>query len=363
MRYSVSRVILAAFLCAVVTGCSGLGKPPSDKQKDLYSLSPNFDTQNGIFKNRSEREKDVIRERRRKEGGDTRSGADGDPPDHHLPDIKPDFKDFVSNESDLKCIWFGHSSLLVKLDKSLILIDPVFGRSSPVPFIGGPRFQKSPITHAELPPINFIVISHDHYDHLELATARYFANKNTVFIVPLGISSHLRHWGVKEKNIVELDWWDTVTRSGIEFIATPARHSSGRTDRRDNDTLWSSWVIRSQSHSLYYSGDSGYGSHFREIGEKYGPFDVVFLESGQYNPNWSSHLIPDHWPVVMLELKGKMWLPVHWGIFSFAPHEWDDPIIAAYSQAQKHNIHLLTPRIGEIVDLNNPQEFEKWWQE
>lgn len=194
MRCSVSCVILAAVLCAVVTGCSGLGKPPSDKQKEQYSLSPNFDIQNGIFKNRPDREKDVIRERRLKESRYTRSDSDGDPPDHHLPDIKTDFKEFVSNESDLKCVWFGHSSLLVKLDKSLILIDPVFDRSSPVTFTGGPRFQKSPVTRAQLPPIDFIVISHDHYDHLEMATARYFANKNTVFIVPLGILSHLRHW-------------------------------------------------------------------------------------------------------------------------------------------------------------------------
>lgn len=350
-------------LAVIMTGCSGLGKAPSEHQKERYVSSSNFDARNGVFKNRPEPEVDVIRLRRQRESGEIRSDIDGDPPDRRLPDIKPDFADFASNDSDLKAIWFGHSSFLVKLESAFILIDPVFGRSSPVPFVGGPRFQDAPISRRELPKIDFIVISHDHYDHLERGTVRFFAKTDTVFIVPLGVSSHLLYWGVKEENIIELDWWDSVTRSGIKFTATPARHSSGRTDRRDNYTLWSSWVMKTKRHSLFYSGDSGYGSHFREIGEKHGPFDIVFLESGQYNPNWGSHLLPDHWPVVIRELRGEKWFPAHWGMFSFAPHAWDAPIIAAVALAREHHIPILTPKIGEIVDLVNPQRFDQWWTE
>jgi len=359
MRLSLVYFFFAVFLAAGLTECCTVGETPSDNQKQKYSSSPNFDAQKGVFVNLPDPELDAIQEQRRKKNGKAR--GDASPPDHRLPDVKPDFKSFVSDNSDFKCIWFGHSSLLLKLDDVLILVDPVFGRSSPVPFYGGPRFQEPPVTREELPDIDFIVISHDHYDHLEKATVEFFAERNTVFIVPLGISSHLLYWGLKKENIIERDWWGTVRLSGIEFTAAPARHSSGRTDRRTNYTQWSSWVIRSGKHSLYYSGDSGYGKHFREIGKRFGPFDVVFLECGQYYPAWSSHLLPEEWPVVIRELKGKKWFPVHWGVFSFAPHEWDDPIISAYSSARKHNIQLLTPKIGEIVDLNRSRKFEQWW--
>jgi len=361
MRRTLVYIICAAILTAELIGCTSVGKVPSDKQKQRYFSSPNFDAQNGVFVNLPDPQLDEIWEQREINYRDF--PPDADAPDRRLPDIKPDFTAFISNDSDLKCIWFGHSSLLLKIDDALILIDPVFGRSSPVSFYGGTRFQEPPFSREELPKIDFILISHDHYDHLEKATVEFFAKTSTVFIVPLGVSSHLLRWGIKKENIIEKDWWDSVTRDGMEFIATPARHSSGRTNRSTNYTQWSSWVIRSKKHTLYYSGDSGYGSHFREIGEKFGPFDVVFLECGQYNPNWRSHLLPDDWPVVLRELKGKKWFPVHWGTFSFAPHEWDEPIIAAYSLSQKHGIPLITPKIGEIVDLNSTQEFIQWWLE
>ena len=361
----ISRTLLY-FLCAVLcaaelTSCTSLGKLPSNEQKLLYSSSPNFDAQNGVFINVPEPQLDVIWKQR--ENDYVEPPPDASAPDRRLPDVKPDFTAFVSNDSDLKCMWFGHSSLLLKVGDALILIDPVFGRSSPFPLFGGARFQKPPFSREELPKIDFIVISHDHYDHLEKATIKFFAKTDTLFIVPLGVSSHLLYWGVKKENIVEKDWWESVARVGIEFIAAPARHSCGRTSRSTNYTQWSSWVIRSKKQTLYYSGDSGYGKHFREIGERFGPFDVVFLESGQYNPSWRSHLLPDEWPIVLRELKGKKWFPVHWGMFSFAPHEWDEPIIAAYSLAQKNNIPLMTPQIGETVDLNSTHEFVRWWEE
>lgn len=362
-------IISVLLLCGLSTlfGCSSLaslGKKPSAAQRASYASSPNFDSTRGVFLNLPEPERDSIWEANRER---YRAGVnvshDGDPPDFKLPVLKPDLAAFLARDTGFQIIWLGHSALALKIDSSVILLDPVFGRASPVAFYKSPRFQPPPFTRDELPEVDFIVISHEHYDHLEYATAKYYAKKNTKFIVPLGISAHLLHWGVKAENIIERDWWDSVTVGGVEFVATPALHTSGRRARGTNLSQWSSWVIRSGDRRVYFSGDTGYGVHFAKIGERFGPFDLVFLENGQYSRAWRSHMQPHHWPVAMKDLKSTNWFPIHWGVFAFAPHDWDDPIIAADTLAPRHGLTLWTPKMGQVVDLKNPPVFEKWWVE
>jgi len=356
-----SGIVVPALLL-VLSGCASLGKKPSPAMRASFAGSPHYDATRGIFVNLPEPVLDSfwIANRTRFRAG-VNVSYNGPPPGFALPVVKPDLAAFTAGDSGLKAIWIGHSSLLLRVDSATILLDPVFGRASPLAFYAYPRFQPPPFTRAEMPPVDFIVISHEHYDHLEYATVKHFAKTNTTFVVPLGLDAHLRHWGVKPENIVVRDWWESATLKGVTFTATPAFHSSGRRRRDENLTQWASWVIRSPRHAVYFSGDTGYGSHFRMIGDRFGPFDVVFLETGQYSRAWRSHLQPHHWPAVMKELKSENWLPIHWGVFSFAPHDWDEPIRAADSLAREHGLNLLTPRIGEAVDLENPPAFTSWW--
>lgn len=345
-----------------LSGCAGLGKKPSAQLRESFASSPHYDAVRGVFINLPEPGLDSfwLANRARLRAG-VNVSYNGPPPAFKLPVVKPDFAAFTSGDSGLKAIWIGHSAVALRMNSVTILLDPVFGRASPLSFYESPRFQPPPFTREEMPPVDFIVISHEHYDHLEYATVKHFAKTNTTFIVPLGLSAHLRHWGVKPENIVVRDWWESVTLKGIEFTATPAYHSSGRRKRNENLTLWASWVIRSPQHAVYFTGDTGYGSHFRMIGERFGPFDVVFLESGQYSRAWRSHMQPHHWPLAMKDLRSQNWFPIHWGVFSFAPHAWDEPIITADSLAREHGLKLLTPKIGDMVDLEAPREFTRWW--
>lgn len=361
-RRAVFPWLMVALLVGCLAGCAGLGKKPSAAQRKAFAASPHYDAARGMFVNLPDPYFDSLWAANRaayREGIDV--SHNGDPPDFKLPVVKPDLAAFTGRDTGLTAIWLGHSSVALRLDTTTILLDPVFGRASPLTFYESPRFQPPPFQREQLPDVDVIVISHEHYDHLERATVVYYAKRNTTFIVPLGISSHLRYWGVKEENIVERDWWETVTVRGIEFIATPASHSSGRLKRGANLTQWASWVIRTPRHAVYFSGDTGYGSHFRMIGDRFGPFSVVFLETGQYSRAWRSHMQPHHWPLAMRDLRSSAWFPVHWGVFSFAPHDWDDPVIAADTLARQHDLTLLTPKIGEAIDPVNPPEFTSWW--
>lgn len=365
--FRLATVILTAVAVAVAAGllagcAAGLGKRPSAKLRATYAASPQFDAARGVFLNLPEPVLDSFWDANRaafRAGIDV--SANGAHPGYRLPTAKPDMAAFQESDTALKVIWVGHSTLALRMDTTLILIDPVFGRASPLSFYEGSRFQPPAVTRKELPDVDVIVISHEHYDHLERATVEHYAKRNTTFVVPLGISSHLRYWGVKPERIVERDWWQSAVVAGVEFTATPAWHSSGRVKRGTNYTQWASWVMRTARHKVYFTGDSGYGSHFREIGERFGPFDMVFLETGQYSRAWRSHMQPHHWPVAMQELRSTNWFPVHWGVFSFAPHAWDEPIRAADSLAPLHGLTLWTPLMGEVTDLKTPRAFPRWW--
>lgn len=285
-------------------------------------------------------------------------------PHGKLPEVKPHIPEFLKPSDFLKFIWLGHSTLLINVDGKIFLIDPVFGNSaSPFDFMI-PRFQAAAISLKELPYIDAIIISHDHYDHLDKSTIKYFENKSTRFIVPIGVGNHLRDWGIEKTRITELNWGESTSYSHIKFTATPARHFSGRSFFDRNQTLWASWVIEGKEDKIFYSGDSGYGGHFKEIGKRYGPFDLAFLENGQYNERWPDvHMHPEETLQALIDVDAKILVPVHWGMFDLALHHWTEPISRTHKIATAWEIPILTPKLGEMVDTGIPAGANPWWEE
>lgn len=272
----------------------------------------------------------------------------------------------LANFEGTRLFWFGHSAFLLQHKKWNILIDPMMGNvPAPLSFLGGKRFTKTlPIPPENLPEIDAVIYSHDHYDHLDYETVIKIKNKVKRFIVPLGIGNHLKRWGVDEKNITELNWWASNTFDDITFVCTPAQHFSGRKFSNGQQTLWSSWVIQSDAMSLYFSGDSGYDRHFKDIGEKYGPFDLALLECGQYNSLWPDvHMFPKQTVQAGIDLEATKIVPIHWGAFKLAMHPWNEPAIEVFKEAKKRNIRIEIPKIGEAIALHsNNLETNTWWE-
>lgn len=269
-------------------------------------------------------------------------------------------------DSQANVTWFGHSTILLNLHGKTIFIDPMLGSSpSPFPQIGGKRYsEKLPFDINDIPAIDIVLYSHDHYDHLDSDSVQLLKHKVGQFIVPLGVGSRLEGWGVAPEKIKELDWWDTFDHLDIEFISTPARHFSGRSLFDHNSTLWSSWVIRSGETSIFYSGDSGYDSHFKKIGEKYGPFDFTMMECGQYDDRWENiHMKPEETVQAHLDLNGKLMMPIHWSAFTLAFHAWTDPIERVTKAAKERNVAITTPKIGQSVVIGSDDyPVAEWWK-
>ncbi|MBP2001985.1 L-ascorbate metabolism protein UlaG (beta-lactamase superfamily) [Paenibacillus shirakamiensis] len=270
-----------------------------------------------------------------------------------------------SASTGARVTWFGHSALLVELDGKRILLDPMLGTSpSPFPFIGGKRYSSHlPIEAEDLPTIDVVLLSHDHYDHLDYGTIIKIKDKVARFIVPLGVSAHLIRWGVHPDRVEEHDWWEETEWAGLKFACTPARHFSGRSLNDRQHTLWASWVIQGEGTKLFFSGDSGYGPHFREIGERFGPFDLTLMECGQYDYRWPYiHMKPEETVQAQLDIQGKRMIPIHWGAFTLAMHDWTDPVERVIAEANKNQVVVCTPRIGEAV-LSGSEEYPKsrWW--
>jgi L-ascorbate metabolism protein UlaG (beta-lactamase superfamily) len=248
-----------------------------------------------------------------------------------------------------------------------ILLDPMFSKSpSPFQAIGPQRFSDSlPATINELPPIDAILISHDHYDHLDYASIKQLAGKTTMFFVPIGLGAHLKKWGVQQKQITELDWWEERDFDGFTFTCTPSRHFSGRTLSDRFATLWCSWVIRANNTKIFFSGDTGYGPHFKQIGETFGPFDLTLLECGQYDALWPNvHMTPEQTMQAHIELGGKRMIPMHWGAFVLAFHSWTDPVERVLAAGKKVSATIITPKIGEVVPFKAKSYPTKaWWKE
>lgn len=263
--------------------------------------------------------------------------------------------------------WFGHSAFLLEMDGKILLFDPMLGeRPSPVAWAGSKRFSRHlPLEPESFPEIDAIVISHDHYDHLDYSSIRKLMDKTARFIVPMGVRRRLIGWGVPSDKITEHAWGDEVTLGGELLLAcTPARHFSGRGLFDRNRTLWCSWVIIGKEKKVFYSGDSGYGPHFKEIGSKYGPFHLTLMECGQYDKRWSAiHMVPEETVQAHLDLKGQLLLPVHWGAFTLAFHTWTDPVERVTKAAAQRGVNVTTPLIGETVTIDSEAfPTRAWWK-
>ncbi|MDW7695325.1 MBL fold metallo-hydrolase [Flammeovirgaceae bacterium SG7u.111] len=288
-------------------------------------------------------------------------------PKGDIPVNKMDSISLVNSPKSLTRIyWFGHSAFLLEIEGKNILIDPMLGETpSPVPFMGAKRYSRSlPIEIEKLPKIDAVILSHDHYDHLDYGSILKLKAKVSEFYMPLGVGAHLKEWGVDEEKIHELNWWDTISLDSLAFTCAPSRHFSGRglTDRFT--TLWGSWIIQSPTQTIYFSGDGGYGPHFKEIGEKYGPFDFAMMECGQYNKQWANiHMMPEETAQASVDLQAKMMMPIHWGAFTLALHSWTDPIERVSVKAKELGMPMTTPQIGEPIILNeNIFPNSKWWK-
>lgn len=269
-----------------------------------------------------------------------------------------------TRSESLLITWFGHSSYFIHTNKYTILVDPVFsGYASPVAFIGKSFLTREVVRVEELPDIDLLIITHDHYDHLDYATIRELRDKVKRVVTPLGVGAHLRYWGYSPESIIELDWWEELElASDLCITCMPARHFSGRGVRR-NQTLWGSFALRVQGSSLFLGGDSGYGRHFEEIGERMGAFDLAILECGQYGEFWPYiHMLPEQTLQAALDLNSRILMPVHWAKFVLAFHPWDEPIERLTRAAENKDIEIIAPRPGEIFSLNNYQEKDPWWK-
>lgn len=258
----------------------------------------------------------------------------------------------------------GHSSHLLKIRGRYWLIDPVFAqRASPFSFAGPKRFHPPPITLAELPPVEGLILSHDHYDHLDAETIEGLRERVQRYFVPLGVGARLQDMGVAAGRIAEFDWWQSDRHADVDLTATPAQHFSGRTLTDRNRTLWASWVIASGSERIFFSGDSGYFPGFRQIGDRFGGFDIALMENGAYDSYWPAvHMTPEETVQAFGDLRGKLLYLVHNSTFDLAFHTWRDPLDRVAALADARGIALATPEIGEVLTLNRPRENKRWWQ-
>ncbi len=270
-------------------------------------------------------------------------------------------------DSGLRATWLGHSTVLIEIDGYRVLTDPVWGaRASPSQLVGPKRFQPVPIPLRALPPLDVVVVSHDHYDHLDYPTICALAKTNVPFVTSLGVGAHLEAFGVAPERITELDWWEeaTVPGTGLSVSAAPSQHFSGRGLKDRNATLWSSLVIRTDKHSVFFSGDTGLTMAYETIRERFGGFDLVMLEVGAFHPAWGDiHLGPDNALKALALLGGGAFLPVHWGTFSLAMHAWDEPAETLFAHAEQRGVQLVMPRLGEPVEPAHIERVQPWWRD
>lgn len=361
-KYLVATLLLAGLALAAVLlagGCAAFGGRPDGERQVRIERSPEW--QDGHFVNAQPMWTDLW-------GATTRmfEAVPGDVPEAPVPVVRSDGSALRTlPASGLRVTWFGHSSTLIEIDGVRVLTDPIWSeRPSPVPALGPKRFFAPPIPLAGLPPIDAVVISHDHYDHLDHATVVALRETTAVFVVPLGIGAHLARWGVPAERIVELDWWQSTTVGALTVTSTPVRHASGRLSPQSDRTLWSGFALVGPAHRAFYSGDTGLLPSMQAVGERFGPFDVALVEAGQYDAGWPDwHLGPEQAVTVDRMVRAKVLIPVHWGLFKLAHHTWTEPVERVLAAAACSGTAVMTPRPGESVEPSPEAaaRSERWW--
>jgi L-ascorbate metabolism protein UlaG (beta-lactamase superfamily) len=284
-------------------------------------------------------------------------------PDRPVP-VRPIAAAELAAAPDGSLYRLGHSTLLLKLDGGWFLTDPVFGeRASPLSFAGPKRFHAPPLPLADLPPLRAVILSHDHYDHLDRDTVVALAAKAEVFVTPLGVGDRLAGWGVECRKLRQLDWWGATAIDNVRLTAVPARHFSGRTPWDRDRTLWTSWVIESDTARIFFSGDTGYHDGFKDIGARFGPFDVTLIENGGYDRRWPDvHMQPEQTLQAHLDLRGRWLLPIHNGTFDLAFHPWQEPLARLHALAAARGVDLATPGFGVRWSVDRPDAGSAWWR-
>jgi L-ascorbate metabolism protein UlaG (beta-lactamase superfamily) len=286
-------------------------------------------------------------------------------PARSVPLVVPDLSEPPAG--GLRATWLGHATVLVELDGRRLLFDPVWSeRVSPSTVLGPRRLHPVPVPLADLPSIDAVVISHDHYDHLDMTTIRRIAElwPRARFVVPLGVGAHLERWRIPASRMDELDWGERAEVGGVALTATAARHFSGRLRPGGNGTLWASWVIAGAERRIFYTGDSGYFDGYREIGAEHGPFDLTFIQIGAYSPYWPDiHMTPEEGVETHQAVRGGLLVPVHWGTFNLAPHAWSEPVERLLKAAAPADVKVSVPRPGQAIDVATPAPDDPWWRE
>jgi len=348
---------LALFLAAG----KQLGGSPGGERLERIQASPNFEdgkVQNPVPTDNSwglAKTWETIKDYR---------GGHKTEPDEPPPIVKLTRESFAEEPaSGLRLTWLGHSSVLVEIDEKVILFDPVFAeRASMFSFMGPKRFHPTPISVDDLPLLDAVVISHDHYDHLDYEAVVQLAPKTGAFYVPLGIGAHLEEWEIPAGKIVELDWWEEVEVGEIKLAACPARHFSGRSGFNNNKTLWASWAVIGPVHRVFFSGDTGPMDLFEKVGELYGPFDVTFIKIGAYGRTWPDvHIGPTEAIKVNKMVRGQLMMPIHWGTFNLSYHGWTEPAERLIVAADRTATRIVIPKVGQNFEPASPPPVERWW--
>ena len=352
--------LLAFAAVLIVDGWVAFGDGATGERLARMERSPQWD--DGAFDNPQPLYNDVM--------GSLAAVFDGS--DHATPDAPIPTVDHVPGRfaappaSGLRLTWMGHSSVLIELEGARVLTDPIWGeRASPFSWLGPRRWYAAPVPLAQLPELDAVLISHDHYDHLDHPTILALRDRTRRFVVPLGVGAHLAYWGVPPERIVELDWWERAPiAEGVEVVATPARHASGRQLIDQNATLWAGYALLGQQRRVFFSGDTGLFPDMKRIGRELGPFDVAMVEVGAYHAAWPDwHIGPEQAVLAHQWLRGKTFVPIHWGLFDLALHGWTEPIERTMVAAHEAGVRALTPRPGESFEPTEVEALERWWPE